>query len=109
MSEIKFSEPSSSWSEYLLSDIAFTTSGGTPNRSHREFYQGSIPWVKSGELNDNFTYETEEHISEEGLKKSSAKLFPAGTLLMAMYGATVGKTSILKIEAATNFTQPSKR
>ncbi len=102
MNQMEIIQPCTDWDEYLLSDIARTTSGGTPDRSKKEFYQGTIPWVKSGELNDSFLDRTEEHISEEGLKKSSAKLFPAGALLMAMYGATVGKTAILKIEASTN-------
>jgi type I restriction enzyme S subunit len=102
MNQLENIQPCADWEEYLLCDVANTTSGGTPNRSKKEFYEGEIPWVKSGELNDNFIYGTEEHISEDGLKKSSAKLFPSGTLLMAMYGATVGKTAILKIEAATN-------
>ncbi len=90
------------WNTYYLSDVAETTSGGTPDRKNKNFYQGQIPWVKSGELKDNFLYDTEEKITKEALKKSSAKLFPSGTLLIAMYGATVGKTSILKIPAATN-------
>jgi type I restriction enzyme S subunit len=102
MSQLELIEPCADWDEYLLSDVARTTSGGTPDRSKKDYYNGTIPWVKSGELDDSFLDSTEEHISEEGLKKSSAKLFPAGTLLMAMYGATVGKTAILKIEAATN-------
>ncbi len=91
-----------SWMECRLEDIAETTSGGTPDRKRVDFYGGGIPWVKSGELNDSYIFKTEETLSLEGLKQSSAKLFPAGTLLMAMYGATVGKTAILKMEAATN-------
>ena len=102
MSQTEIIQPCNDWQEYLLGDVAQTTSGGTPDRSKKEFYQGTIPWVKSGELNDTFIDSTEEHISEEGLRKSSAKLFPTGALLMAMYGATVGKTAILRIEAATN-------
>ncbi len=90
------------WSESPLESIARTTSGGTPDRKRAEFYGGGIPWVKSGELNDSYIFATEESLSPEGLKQSSAKLFPAGTLLMAMYGATVGKTAILKMDAATN-------
>ena len=92
----------SEWSEKKIGDIAETTSGGTPDRKTPEFFGGSIPWVKSGELEDAFINDTEEKITPDGLKHSAAKLFPSGTLLMAMYGATVGKTAILKIEAATN-------
>lgn len=91
-----------SWVGCLLEDIAETTSGGTPDRKRVDFYGGGIPWVKSGELNDSYIVKTEESLSPEGLKQSSAKLFPTGTLLMAMYGATVGKTAILRMEAATN-------
>jgi type I restriction enzyme, S subunit len=90
------------WRESPLESIAQTTSGGTPDRKRAEYYSGGIPWVKSGELNDSYIFATEESLSQEGLKHSSAKLLPAGTLLMAMYGATVGKTAILKMEAATN-------
>ena len=61
-----------------------------------------IPWVKSGELNDREITDTEEYITEEGLSYSSAKVFPSGTLLIALYGATVGKTGILRIAASTN-------
>ena len=92
----------SEWSEKKLGDIAETTSGGTPDRKNQAFFGGPIPWVKSGELEDTFINDTEEKITPEGLKRSAAKLFPSGTLLMAMYGATVGKTALLKIEAATN-------
>ena len=92
----------SEWCEKKLGDIAETTSGGTPARTNQAFFGGSIPWVKSGELEDTFINDTEERITKEGLKYSAAKLFPSGTLLMAMYGATVGKTALLKIEAATN-------
>lgn len=92
----------SDWVEKRLGDIADTTSGGTPDRKNSNYYGGTIPWVKSGELEDSFISETEEQLTSEGLKNSSAKVFPDGTLLMAMYGATVGKTAILKISAATN-------
>ena len=92
----------SEWSKTKLGNIAETTSGGTPDRKNQAFFGGSIPWVKSGELEDTFINDTEEKITPEGLKRSAAKLFPSGTLLMAMYGATVGKTALLKIEATTN-------
>ena len=77
-------------------------SGGTPDRKRTDFYGGGIPWVKSGELNESYIFQTEETLTLEGLQHSSAKVFPSGTLLMAMYGATVGKTAILKMDAATN-------
>jgi type I restriction enzyme S subunit len=92
----------SDWPDRRLGDIAETTSGGTPDRKNTIYFGGTIPWVKSGELEDSFISVTEEKISSQGLKNSSAKIFPEGTLLMAMYGATVGKTGILKIQAATN-------
>jgi len=92
----------SDWVETRLGDIADTASGGTPDRKNPNYYGGTIRWVKSGELEDSFILETDEQLTTEGLKNSSAKIFPDGTLLMAMYGATVGKTAILKIPAATN-------
>jgi type I restriction enzyme S subunit len=90
------------WKVVKIGDIAQTSSGGTPSRAKREYYGGNIPWVKSSERTDNIIYDTEEKITKEGLQNSSAKIFPKGTLLIAMYGATVGKTAILGIDAATN-------
>ena len=90
------------WKKRALGELSKTTSGGTPSRKRKDYYDGTIPWVKSGELNDDYIENTGEQISELGLKNSSAKLFSPGTLLIALYGATVGKTSILRIDAATN-------
>jgi len=90
------------WVECTFDDVFFTTSGGTPSRQKSEYYNGSIPWVKSGELKSNIITETEEYISDLAVEKSSAKLFPKGTLLLALYGATIGKTAILGIDATTN-------
>ena len=90
------------WIWVRLGDFVETTSGGTPLRSRKEYFGGNIPWVKSGELEDNWIFSTEETITEEGLRNSNAKIFPKGTLLVAMYGATVGKTAILGVDAATN-------
>ena len=90
------------WKRTALGELSKTTSGGTPSRKRKDYYDGTIPWVKSGELNDGYIENTDEHISELGLKNSSAKLFSPGTLLIALYGATVGKTSILRTSAATN-------
>lgn len=85
-----------------LSDVAQTSSGGTPVRGNKNYYGGDVAWIKSGELPDGEIYFSEETITEEGLQYSSAKLFPVGTLLIAMYGATVGKLGILTFPAATN-------
>jgi len=86
----------------LLSELAETTSGGTPSRGNPKYYGGDIPWVKSGELHQSVVSQTEESITDEGLRNSSAKLMPIGTILLALYGATVGAISVLGIEAATN-------
>lgn len=90
------------WPRVRLGDIAMTTSGGTPRRDKPHFYGGNIPWVKSGELGDSVVYESEESITDEAIQFSNAKLFPKGTLCIALYGATVGKLGILGIDAATN-------
>ena len=93
------------WEEKELGDetILKMTSGGTPSRSNRDFYNGSIPWLKSGELEDNVDIvDSEEKISEDAIKKSSAKIFPKRTVLFAMYGATAGKLGMLGINASTN-------
>lgn len=85
-----------------LDQLARTTSGGTPSRGNRAYYGGAIPWLKSGELTDGNVSSAEESITQLGLESSSSKLLPAGTLLIAMYGATVGKLGILNFPAATN-------
>ena len=85
-----------------LGDIFEIGSGGTPSKSHPEYYGGDIPWVKTGDLKNEYLYEVEDFITEEGLKNSSAKVYEADTVLIAMYGATIGATSILKINACTN-------
>ena len=102
VAEAIFSELFKSSPIKKIGDIAGTSSGGTPLRGNIEFYNGDIPWLKSGELNDGYIECAEEFISEKGLSNSSARLHPEGTLLLAMYGATAGKTGITKIKAATN-------
>ncbi|MBN8684410.1 MAG: restriction endonuclease subunit S [Chitinophagales bacterium] len=93
----------STWKIVKLEEVCVkTTSGGTPNRAIKEFWNGDIPWIKSGELNDDIVVEHEETITRKGLENSSAKIFPKGTLLLALYGATAGKLGFLGIEAATN-------
>lgn len=90
------------WDWKRLSELAKTTSGGTPSRSNKDYWGGTIPWVKSGELGDSRVERNEEFITELGLKNSSAKLFPKESLLIALYGATAGKLGILAYPAATN-------
>jgi type I restriction enzyme S subunit len=85
-------------------DFCRTGSGSTPSRNQMERYYegGRIPWVKSGELREDLIISTEEHVTEAALKESSIKLVPAGAILIAMYGATVGRLAILGMEATTN-------
>ena len=90
------------WQIKTLGEICETTSGGTPSRGNKSYYNGTIPWVKSGELNKGIIYDTEEKITEVAIKNSSAKIFPKGTLLIALYGATIGKLAFLGVDAATN-------
>lgn len=90
------------WIQLKLEDVAKWGSGGTPSRRNSSFFIGSIPWVKTGELNSKFINDSEEKISEEAIKKSSAKLFPSGSVAIAMYGATIGKASIFGSEMSTN-------
>ena len=90
------------WEVMQLGEVCKTTSGGTPNRKNKSNFEGKIPWVKSGELDKGLILDTEEKISEEAIANSSAKIFPKGTLLIALYGATIGKLSFLGIDAATN-------
>ena len=87
---------------YKISDLCKISSGGTPSRGRKEYFEGSIPWIKTGELNDTIIYDTEEKITEEAIKNSSAKLYKKDSLVIAMYGATIGKTAKLGIEATTN-------
>jgi type I restriction enzyme S subunit len=90
------------WPIRSLSEVATTTSGGTPNRAVAGFFDGGIPWVKSGELRQGIVTQTEESLSPQGIAESAAKLMPSGTVLVAMYGATAGAVAKLGIMAATN-------
>lgn len=92
----------SNWCWIRLENIAEWGSGGTPSRKRKEYYNGNIPWIKTGELNNGYIFNSEEKITELGLKNSSAKLYPINTVIIAMYGATIGKVGILSIEATTN-------
>lgn len=86
-----------------ISEFCKTGSGTTPLRGKAEYYQdGKYPWVKSGELRENIIYDTEEKVTELALDKTSLKLVPKGAILLAMYGATVGRSALLGIDATTN-------
>ena len=88
------SELPNGWESATLQDVASWASGGTPSRLNPAFYAGAIPWFKTGELGVRLLSKSEEHISEEAVSQSSAKVFPKGSVALAMYGATIGKTSI---------------
>jgi type I restriction enzyme S subunit len=92
------------WCSDSLGEIFETSSGGTPSRSIKEYWNGGIPWITTSLVDFNVITEAEEFISERGLEASSAKVFRKGTILVAMYGQgkTRGKVAMLGIEAATN-------
>jgi len=92
-----------SWPVVKLGEVCETTSGGTPLRSNSKYYEnGNVPWLKSGEVAQGYIFFSQEKITDEGLKNSSAKLLPIDTVLVAMYGATAGQIGLLKIVASTN-------
>ncbi len=91
------------WKREKIGKVYNTCSGGTPSRVNEDFYNnGSIPWVKTGELQDCLIHDAEEFITEDALKRSSAKLLPNHSLLMAMYGVNIGKLGILRKEMTCN-------
>ncbi len=92
------------WPMAPISEFCTTGTGGTPSRDHPERYfkGGTIPWVKSGELRENTIYETEERVTDLALQESNVRMVPAGALLLAMYGATVGRLGVLGVPATTN-------
>ena len=91
------------WEWIRLGDIGDWGAGSTPNRARTDYYfNGTIPWLKTGDLNDSFITEIPEKITELALEQTSVKIKPIGSLLIAMYGATIGKLGILTIPATTN-------
>ncbi|WP_022931354.1 restriction endonuclease subunit S [Treponema bryantii] len=97
--------PIEDWEDTTIGECCRLGSGGTPSKSHSEYYEnGDIPWLKTGEIDWNDIYDVEERITNEGVENSSAKIFPAESVVVAMYGmgVTRGKAAIIKIPTATN-------
>src|SRR4051812_49996099 len=88
------------WSEF--DEIASWSSGGTPKTSVSSYYGGAIPWAVIGDLTDGLVTTTDAKLTEEGLRSSSAKVVPAGTVLVAMYGASIGRAGVAGHPMATN-------
>lgn len=99
--EIPFEIPEP-WEWVRVGEVGSWSAGATPSRQHPEYYEGNIPWLKTGDLNDGYIVDIPEFIGEIALEKTSLRLNPVGSVLMAMYGATIGKLGILEIEATTN-------
>ena len=100
--EIPFAIPEN-WKWVRLGEIGIWEAGTTPSRSKSEYYiNGKIPWVKTGDLTDSILKSVTENITQLALEETSLKIKPVGSVLIAMYGATIGKVSILGIEATTN-------
>jgi len=101
---LRFPEFEEKWKIGHVKDVANVTSGGTPLRQKNEYWGGDIPWVTTSLIDFNEITKVDEHITKEGLSNSSAKVFPVGTLLIALYGqgVTRGKVALLRINAATN-------
>ncbi len=87
-----------------IKDVCTISSGGTPSRDRKEYYTGNVPWIKTGEVVNDVIYDTEEKITKEAIENSSAKIYPKGSLIIAMYGQglTRGRTAKLGIDASTN-------
>ena len=89
--------------ETIMKGCLLVTSGGTPSRKIKNFYkEGTISWVTTKELLDGYIWDTKEHITKEAIDNSSAKILPNRTILLAMYGATVGRLGIIRKEMACN-------
>ena len=99
--EIPFEIPES-WKWVRLGSVGSWSAGATPPRTNVDYYNGNIPWLKTGDLNDGYISTVPESISELALEKTSVRLNPAGSVLMAMYGATIGKLGILNVPMTTN-------
>ncbi|WP_434981585.1 restriction endonuclease subunit S [Daejeonia sp. YH14] len=91
-----------SWEWCRLGYIGKWQSGATPNRSNKDYYNGDVLWLKTGDLTDDYIYNISETITQKALQETSVKLNPTGSVLLAMYGATIGKVGILTEPATTN-------
>ena len=90
------------WSWTTLGEIGNWQAGATPSRMRKDYYGGKIPWLKTGDLTDGYIYDIPETITDKALDETSVKLNPSGSVLIAMYGATIGKVGILTCPATTN-------
>ena len=99
--QLPFEAPQN-WSWTTLGKIGKWQSGSTPNRLNKDYYNGNIPWIKTGDLNNGYITHIPESITEKALNETSVKLNPTGSVLIAMYGATIGKIGILTFPATTN-------
>lgn len=98
----KFMQLPAGWTFARLNDVGDWGAGATPSRNSPELYGGHIPWFKSGELVADYIYQSEETVTELALKRASLRYNNVGDVLIAMYGATIGKTAILSVPATTN-------
>jgi len=99
--ELPFDIPET-WKWVRLGEVGEWGAGSTPLRSNPNYYDGDIPWLKTGDLTDGYIDSVSEHVTDVALKETSLKINPVGSVLMAMYGATIGKLGILNIESTTN-------
>ena len=90
------------WCWTTLGEIGNWQAGATPSRMRKDYYDGNIPWLKTGDLTDGYIYEIPETITDKALEETSVKLNPTGSVLIAMYGATIGKIGVLTFPATTN-------
>lgn len=97
--KLRFPEFNGNWKKEKIGEISKTYSGGTPLTSNKKYYEGNIPFIKSGEINSE---KTEQYINEEAINNSSAKIVNKGDLLLALYGATSGEVAISKLDGAIN-------
>ena len=91
-----------SWAWARLDNIGEWGAGATPSRANSEYYGGDIPWIKTGELNDNYITSSEETVTEKALRDCSLRYNKVGDILIAMYGATIGKLGIASVNLTTN-------